>query len=127
MKARHTRLKSLRDEIVKAGEARQYALAYLVLHRDFEPALTGEPALVATGDLPKSLLTALTSLGDAEKDLADKERTVTAKKAALDTAKAALDDHTKNSGTRLRQEMKDKPVPSAPAPAPAPASAERKK
>ncbi|MFI0237563.1 hypothetical protein [Streptomyces sp. NPDC016845] len=103
--ARHTTLKSSRDEIEKIGNERQYALAYLLLIRDFTDRLNAEPEVIEPAGLQDRLLEALDDQGEAEAELVGKERAVADAKVAYTDAKAALDDHIKNGETRLRDQL----------------------
>lgn len=106
--ARHARLKSMRDEVVKARQAGQYALAYwLLVCRDFRSVLDeASQELIEPEELPGRLLAAVNEVADAERDHAKHESTVTKRRNELAEAERRLADLKANGEARLRDQLK---------------------
>lgn len=106
--AQHTELTTRREEITKARQAGEYALAYWLLGRARErrESFTSGPRLIDPGDLVDELLGAVEALADAQKDLADAERAATAAKADLAAATKARDKHRADSEAQLRESLR---------------------
>ncbi|OJF14206.1 coiled-coil domain-containing protein [Couchioplanes caeruleus] len=104
--ARLALLKTRRDEITKASQAGQYALAYwLLTGRDYAAVLDREPKLIAPTGLAQALIDALDAQAKAEQRQADDERTVVRHRAELTDARKRLDDHLANGEARLRADL----------------------
>lgn len=106
--AQHADLTGLREEITKARQAGEYALAYWLLGRARarRESLTSGPRLVEPGDLEDELLDAVEALADTQKELADAERAATAAKADLTAATKARDKHRAESEAQLRENLR---------------------
>jgi chromosome segregation ATPase len=106
--ARHATLKSMRDEVAKARQSGQYALAYWLLEfRDFKSVLDeGSAALIDPGELPADLLAAVNALADAERDHAANENAVGKRRNELAEAERQLADQKAKGETRLRDQLK---------------------
>jgi chromosome segregation ATPase len=106
--ARHATLKSMRDEVAKARQSGQYALAYWLLEfRDFKSVLDeGSAALIDPGELPADLLAAVNALADAERDHAANESAVGKRRNELAEAERQLADQKAKGETRLRDQLK---------------------
>lgn len=108
-------LKSRRDEITKADQAGQYAVAYwLLVCRDYSNVLGGEPNLIKPDELPQRLITALDALATAESQLKKDERAVSKCRDDLAAAKTARDDHVANAEKNLRAQLEQMQPPAPP-------------
>jgi hypothetical protein len=105
---RHAQLKAMRDEVTKARQAGQYALAYWLLElRDFRSVLDkGARDLIDPEELPAKLLAAVNELGDAERDYAASESAVGKRRIELAAAEKELADQKAQGETRLRDQLK---------------------
>ncbi|WP_454778196.1 hypothetical protein [Georgenia muralis] len=106
--AQHTELKTRREEIAKARQAGEYALAYWLLDqaRARRESFDDGPRLIDPDDLQHKLLDAVTALADAQKALADAETAATTAKADLAAATKARDKHRAESEAQLRESLR---------------------
>ncbi|WP_341358352.1 hypothetical protein V5H98_11190 [Georgenia sp. M64] len=106
--AQHTELKTRREEIAKARQAGEYALAYWLLGSAAARRKSfGEgPRLIPPKDLEHKLLDAVTALADAQRALADAETAATTAKADLAAATKARDKHRAESEAQLRESLR---------------------
>jgi chromosome segregation ATPase len=106
--AQHAELTTRREEITKARQAGEYALAYWLLGRARarRESFDDGPRLIDPDDLEDELLGAVEALADAQKDLADAERAATTAKADLAAATKARDKHRAESEAQLRESLR---------------------
>jgi hypothetical protein len=110
--ARHAKLKSMRDEITKARQARQYALAYwLLTFGDYDTTLHAKPTPIPPDDLPVALLSAVNKLTDYENRLAANEIAVVKRQQEATEAEKQLDEHLATAKADLRKELEQLQTP----------------
>jgi hypothetical protein len=113
--AGHTKLRGLREEVVKARQAGKYALGYwLLVNRGFPKALeTVETKLIKPDDLPDGLLTAVKELAAAEAAKVTADTLVVTRRNELAEAEREAAEQTTNGENDLRAELDKIPAASA--------------
>lgn len=106
--AQHTDLKTRREEITKARQAGEYALAFWLLGqaRTRRESFDDGPRLIDPDDLEEELLDAVDELAKAQKELAAAELAATLAKADLAAATKARDKHRAESEAQLRESLR---------------------
>jgi chromosome segregation ATPase len=105
--AQHTELKKFRDDINKARDGGDYALAYglLVMAKSKRQKHKGGPHLVEPSEVHQEFHVAGEKLVKAQRELASAQRDLEVRKAVLAAVTKDLDEHRKTSEARLRVEL----------------------
>ncbi|OLT00499.1 hypothetical protein BJF90_34880 [Pseudonocardia sp. CNS-004] len=113
--AGHTKLRGLREEVVKARQAGKYALAYwLLVNRGFSEVLkAAQNQLIKPDELPDRLLTAVKELAAAEAAKVTADTLVVTRRNELAEAEREAAEQKTNGENDLRAELDKIPAASA--------------